>query len=230
MENTEAVPVPAASSGLSLTGLYEVLFSPGEFFKKLKDSPKLLVPWIVLAVGIFAAMYAMSDYIVEMQQQIAQEQGQDVGAVPPEIMKWTTIGGGTMFLLLYPLLAAAVALFWGNVVMAGMAKYRQLLSVMLYGEIIYLVGMLVTLPLIIKKGTVLVTISLAALVSPDPQNWLYLLLAKFSVWFAWEIIVVGLGFSAVYGFPRNKGMWLSVLTVGLLSMVHVAFMIALGGM
>ncbi len=132
-------------------------------------------------------------------------------------------------MLLYPLLAAGVALFWGNVVMAGMAKYRQLLSVMLYGEVIFLVGMLVTLPLIIKKGTVLVTISLAALVPPDPQSGLYLLLSKFSVWMVWEIIVVGLAFSAIYGFPRNKGMWLSVLTVGLLSMVHAALS-ALGGM
>ena len=227
MESNGSAAVPVQSSGLSLKGLYEVIFSPNSFFEKLKSQPRILVPYIFLVVAMFVGLYLMSDLSAEVQLQAMRDQGRPLP--PRDILKWGSVIGGTVVMGLYPLLAAGLALFWGNVVMAGTAKFRQLLSVMLYGEVIAIIGMFVTLPLMLKKGTILVSISLGALVTPDPKSTAFILLSRVSVWIVWEIVVVGLGFAAMYGFPRNKGYTMSVLTIGLLSVIG-ALLSLLGGM
>ncbi len=225
MDNSDLAAAPASSSGLAFSGLYQVLISPIEFFAKLKETPKLLVPYILLGICWLVGFFLLKDYIVDLQLEAMR--GRDLGAsgVTPEDLRGFTeisaVVGGVLTMLIYPVLAAAIALFWGNVVMAGMAKFRQLVSVVLYGEIVAVVGMFLTLPLIYAKDSILVGLSLGALVSPDPKSIPFVILSKISIWFVWEIIVVGLGFSAVYGFSRNKGMVLSVLTIGILTLVNV---------
>ena len=106
--------------------------------------------------------------------------------------------------------------------MGGKARFKQLLSVMLYGEIVYALGMIVTLPMILAKDSMLVSLSLGVLVpNPGPQNLAYMALSKIDVFIIWEIIVIGVGLAAVYGFSRNKGYLLSVLSMGMLSILAI---------
>ena len=118
---------------------------------------------------------------------------------------------------------SALAAFWGNFIMAGKARFKQVTSVILYGEILYAVGFLVQVPLMLYKNTLLVSLSLGVLVpNPSPTNVLYLILSKFNVFLIWELIVVGIGLSIIYGFSRNKGFLLSVLSVGLAAALQLA--------
>jgi hypothetical protein len=154
------------------------------------------------------------------------------GTTPPQqALKWMELSAvvfPTILLMLGPLLAALLALFWGNFVMAGRARFKQLLSVMLYGEIIYALGLLIVMPLMLYKKTILVSLSLAAVLpNPDPRSLTYVLLSKVGVFYIWEWIVIGIGLSMVYGFSRNKGFVLAVLSMGLLSLLQV-LMAALG--
>ena len=54
---------------------------------------------------------------------------------------------------------------------------------------------------------------------PESQKGLFLALSKASVFQIWEIIVAGLGLSAVCKISRNKGLLLSVLSIGGLSLL-----------
>ena len=111
-----------------------------------------------------------------------------------------------------------------NFVFAGKARFKQLLSVMLYGEIIYGLGMIVVLPMVLAKKSILVSLSLGVLAaSQGPESILYLALSKIDLFLIWEIIAIGIGLSVIYGIPRNKGYLLSVLSMGMLSIMHVVF-------
>ncbi len=221
-------------SGLGLKGITEIFYQPANFFEKIKNDPKILVPWIVFFLLIFSSIYLISDLIAEMQMEIMKEKAADQGLGTANLptaaqIKWSTIIIGPLVLMLAPLIAAALALFFGNVVMEGRATYKQLLSVMVYGEIISALGGLIMAPLMIAKGSLNVTISLAALLQDvQVQDPIFVALSKFGAFYIWEIIVIGIGLSIIYGFSRNKGYTLAVLSMGLISIMHALTQLAFG--
>jgi len=233
-EQPQFAPEAKKESNLGLKGIVEVFYQPSKLFERLKNDPKLLVPWLFFFLLIFSFIYLVSDLIVEMQMEVMREKAADQGLgtenIPPAAMiKWSTIILGPLAFMLAPLIAAALALFFGNVVMEGRAKFKQLLSVMLYGEIVYVLGSLMLAPLMLAKGSMKVSISLAAILqNSQVQDPLYVALSKFGAFYIWEIIVIGIGLSIIYGFSRNKGYTLAVLSMGLISITHALVELAFG--
>jgi len=212
--------------GLSFKGIFQVFTAPTAFFEKLKNNPKVLIPYIVVILFTFIFMYTTADYIVKMQVESEQFQKQLQGQpVTPQIMKMIKINVmvmGTLVFALYPLVAAALALFVGNFIMGSKAGFKQILSVVLYGAVVYTVGMLILIPLIIAKGSIMVSLSLGVLAaSQGPESILYTTLSKIGLFNIWEIIVAGIGFSVIYGMTRNKGYLLAVCSIGLLSVIQI---------
>ncbi len=213
----------------SLRGLVDVFYRPTELFQGVRNRPRVLIPLLALLIVVAVFFLALGDMLVQMQLEMPQVRNQLElqGMWPPgeqirTVMKIQTLAGGTLAMVLGPLLTALLALFFGNFVMAGNARFKQVWSVMLYGAFLYAVGMLVLIPLALAKGSVMVSLSLAALVpNLGPQHVLYVALSKVGVFNIWEIIVVGIGLSIIYDMPRNKGYLLSVLSVGLLSILHI---------
>ena len=211
----------------SFRGLVEIFYQPAAWFEKLRYNPKILVPYIVLAVLTVGMFLALGDLLVEMQMQSPQFQEQlERGSISPDIVSIMWISAvtlGSITMLLAPLVAALLALFWGNVVLAGKASFKSLLSVMLYGEIIWAVGNLLIVPLALAKKSLAVGFNLGVLVAERGlQDVLYTALSKVDLFIIWEIVAIGIGLSIVYRLPRNKGYLLSVLSVGLLSVLAVA--------
>jgi hypothetical protein len=230
MEPQEIADNPSPSMATkvsSFNGVVEVFYNPSGWFEKLRNEPKVLVPYIVLAILIAGFFYLAGDIVVRMQMESPQMQerlqGQQLPAGAAQMMWWSTVGGGTFVMLLAPLVAAALALFWGNVVYAGKASFKAILSVMLYGEIIYSVGNLLVVPLVLAKDSLAVGLNLGVMVADrGMQDVLYTALSKVDLFVIWEIIVIGIGLSIIYGFPRNKGYRLSVLSMGLLTILGIA--------
>ncbi len=234
LEQAQAEQQIKKESGLGFKGVVEIFYQPAKFFERIKNEPKILVPWIVFFLLIFSFMYLVSDLIVDMQMALMREkladQGLGTANLPPAAMiKWSTIILGPLAFMLSPLIAAGLALFIGNVVMAGRAKFKQLLSVMIYGEIVYVLGSLMLAPMMLAKGSLNVTISLAALLQKaQVQDPLYVALSKIGAFYIWEIIVIGIGLSVIYGFSRNKGYTLAVLSMGMISIMHALTQLAFG--
>lgn len=219
----EPVTPAAAPSGLSLRGLWEVFYKPTEFFGKIKDHPRIFIPWIGVAIASALMFYFLADFLVEFQMEAMRKNPNMRPEYMPtaEQMKpWMYVGA--LILCLLPLLTGAIAMFWGNFIFGGRAKYSQLLSVMVYGLWVYMVGGVVQAIMALMKGSIKTSLSLAALVPNRPvDDTLYMLLSKFSVFQVWEIVAVGIGLSVVYGFSRNKGYTIAVLSVGLIAAIHV---------
>ncbi len=205
--------------GLSYKGLYQVFFQPSEFFAQLKSQPKVLVPYVATALVFLLAFWLIGDLTVEFAKQQAQFQQQPV---PDNILYYLSIFQPVLAFLIYPLMVSALAMLVGSFMLGERASFKQVLSVALYGTFICAVGTLVVVPMMLAKGSVLVSLSLGVLApEADPGNWLYMLLTKIELFNIWEIIAAGIGFSAVYNLPRNKGYLISVLSIGLLSAIAV---------
>jgi len=220
----ESVTIPEKSGGLSFAGLIQVFTAPGQFFEKLKDNPKILVPYIVVGAMTLTFLFMAGDIIVKMQlDQMAKNPNLSATQMPSAgVMKGMTIAGGMFAILLVPILAAGLALFFGNFVLAGKVKFKQVLSVMLYGEVVFMLGGLITLPLILAKDSLQVSFSLAMFAIDQPiDSVMYVALSKIALFQIWEIIVIGIGLSKLYNVPSNKGYLLSVLSMGLLPVIQV---------
>lgn len=218
---------PQSKSGLSFRGLIEIFYQPSAFFEELKDNPKVLVPFLALTVVIVLFMFLATDFIVAMQMDMPEvQEAMESNSISPgqmaTIMFYQTLIGGSLALLLAPLILAGLGLFWNNFVFGLQTSYKQVLSIILYGEFLFTIGALVHVPLMIAKDTIAVSFSPAILVAHlGPASFWYVLLDKISVFHIWEIVVVGIGLSVFCKVPRNKGYLMAVLCVGGLSALHV---------
>ena len=233
-ENQELEVVVKPSSSYSLKGIVEVFYAPSELFKKVKDNPKILVPYIVLICASLLAGYLLSDLILKMQLESPEfqerMQGQPVTENIKSILRITALVGMVISMSLVPLITAGLALFFGNFVMGGKATFKQLLSVMLYSEVLFMVGGLFIIPMALAKGSLTAGISLGFLAADQGvQSVAFVALSKISLFHIWEIIASGIGLSIIYEFTRNKGYILAVLSIGLLSIIHIGTA-ALGAM
>ena len=213
----------ADGRNVSLPGLYEVFLNPGRLFEKMRETPRVLIPYVVVIVIVLVYAMSVSGVMLRMQLEAMQERG---AQLPPgfdaHALRMSGIGVMLLVSVVTPLAAAGLAMFFGGLVMAGHASFRQLLSVMVYGEIVYMFGQLVHLPMILLKKTMMVSLSPAALVPhAEPSSLLWAGLSKLGLFNIWELIVIGIGLSVVFGFSRNKGYILAVLSMGLLSILQV---------
>ena len=217
------------SGGLSFRGLTEVFYQPSVFFKDLKGNPKILVPYIAMMLVMFAFFYLAVDYIVNEQMNMPEmQEAIESPGMTDEMMRtilyWQIMIGGMIFMILPALIAAGLALFFGNFVFGLRSNYKMVLSVMLFGEFLYAVGTLLHTPLMIMKDSMMVTFSPAVLVADQGMQYFWFTaLSKISVFHIWEVIVVGIGLSIIYDISRNKGYLLSVLSIGMLAIIHVIF-------
>ena len=221
----------------SWKGIIQVFYQPSQLFAGIRENPKILIPWLVYFVLMFVFFILTADLIAKVQLELIQKKAaeQGIGAAGPmpttEMLKYSIIGFGSIASMLTPLIAAGLAMFFGNFIMAGRTNFKQILSVMIYGEIIYAFGVLVVAPMMLAKGSLLVSFSLAAFFKNlSIQDPLYVALSKIGLFYIWEIVVIGIGLSIIYGFPRNKGYLLAVLSMGMLSILHVLSQFAFGGM
>ena len=228
-------PVPV-ESGLAVKGLFQVFTAPTALFEKLKTQPKILVPYIVYWLLFAVIMVLLKDLIAEAQLQAMVDRGIELSSAQLEGMRkfaWVQPAAGSVVILFIPLMTAGLALFWGNVVFGGTGKFGQLLSVSLYAGIIFAAVSLVSSVLAVAKGSLAVSLSPAVLVaSRGIQDPLFVILSKISVPHIWELIVAGFGFATVFEMPRNKGMIISVLSLGLLAVLNALLSIlgsAFGG-
>lgn len=208
----------------SVAGLAQVFYQPTEFFEKLKENPRVIVPYFVFVILMAVFFYGTRELLWEMASRTPQFQSQaeTLSAEKLEMIRKLMWIQPVIVVSLLPVVAALFAYFWGNFIFAGKAKFKQILSVMTYGSLISGLGGLVVLPMALAKGHLAVGLSLGPLAaSQGIESLAFVALSKIDVFIIWEIMVIGIGLAAVYGLPRNKGIRLSVLSMGMLSILHV---------
>lgn len=207
--------------------LFNVLHEPMAVFLRVKERPRILLPWLALSVLLMALAYATVPYqaaaMEAFRASLPAEQAARMGAaggpsaartliVPPVI---TIIG----------LLIGAGLLWIGVSIVGGQARYRALLSVLAYCFITYVLFQAVTAAVLMVRGVGAVS-SFADLRAPvgldllAPGAGLFLGtflngINPFSVWGVW---LCGTGVSITQETSRGTGIVIAAVAflIGLL--------------
>ncbi len=211
----------------SIGGLFEVFYNPSKLFGNVNYNPKVLVPYFVYGILMFLFFYVTADYVVKMQMESPSFQQRFENGMPTnmtDLMKYNVIIFGTLLSLIIPIISTGLAIFFGNFIYGVKENFKKVFSVVIFSAFIIAVGKIIVLPMILAKGSVMISLSPAILVSHlGADSFLYVLFSKFDLFIIWEIIVAGIGFSIIYNLPRNKGYMLSVLSVGMISIIHILY-------
>jgi hypothetical protein len=231
-----SLAVKPEDRSLSVRGLWEVFLKPTELFKKLVDRPKILVPYIVVIVLMAISVFTTLPYLAndvfsnpELQAKMSEQLKSQPG-VTPEMAKegWTIFMSGASFLIysLLPLAVAGLALFWGNFVFGSRSSFRLLLSIVLYAEVVYWLGECLMIPLVISKGSALVTISPAVLfVEQAFSGIMYSLMSKFSLFHIWEIVVLVIGFAIAFKITKGKALAAALGSMGFMTLLGLSLLL-----
>lgn len=201
----------------------KLLFSsPTALFQSLKRKSSWLPPLITLVVvSIAAGLIAYSDIMPSVQEDVLTYMRNTPG-IPDQVIQQTEeqfdkfegldakavgnalIGGVVMRALLFFVVVTVIFLI-GTIFFGGVMKYAKVMSMYAWVLPIWALGLIIVTPLMIAKGSHSISLSPALLVAPDPTNSLFFLLSNLSIFNFWTIIVLGIGFSVMYGLSRARG-------------------------
>jgi len=123
-------------------------------------------------------------------------------------MKYIQFGVIPIAILIAYLAMAGIYILLGNAALGGEAKFKNVLSVVVWSGMIGIIQSIVTMYLTLTKGTTLgVTTSLAVAIPAPPigeSTPIYRFLASLDIFAIWGLILMILGFSVVFNFPRKK--------------------------
>jgi len=206
---------------------------------QLKEERTDQLWWGVLVISLILAM-TYNGLVTEYQAQMQYDMMSQSRVLPPQVLDQMKEGvehpnyikgglTGGVAQIIIALLTALLAWGIGSFVMGGDTKFSKVWGVALLGELIYLVGNLVKLPLMMAKGSMYVSFGLAAFMpDKDFTSIMYWLLYYLDGFMIWSIIVTGIGFAAVFNISRGKG--IAVAAISSVIMMVVMMGLALMGM
>jgi len=219
--------------GAGIGGAVQIFTDPQGLGEKIRNKANIALPWIVLFLIAFVAMYLIAEPMLDAALATPEgrerwnEQLDQARGMSEEMMRtvsiWSTAAVAPIFMtVVSPLLAAAIMLFIGNFVLAGEVKYKKLLAVALFATFITTVGQLLYSLGALATGNAFFAISLGFLAPHQAQgDPIFQLLSLIDLFFIWQIIAAGIALATVYNFPRNKGYLISVITFGGLGLIGV---------
>lgn len=193
--------------------LIKVVYSPREVFTYLSEKPDWLVPFIILLVVSFVAVFLIYEPIIRPEQVRRIEENPNISPEQREqIME--SFGGsrGKAFVLAGGLIWVVIGLFATSgilygvfTLMGGEGRFKKVLSVCSYSLMIQVLSDIVKIPLILGKGSGEVYTS-AVLLAPGLSSEvpLFRLLNNFDVFTLWRLWVMIIGMAVMYKFSPKK--------------------------
>ncbi len=202
--------------GTGIAGrMIRTLTAPGETFASVRErmtwqdwfAPTLVVVVVGLVAAIVAlptAMEAGSEMMQEYgemtdEQRAAMEQMKEaapvvtVVSVPIVSFLWLFLVGGVMLLL-------------ANPVLGGEANYGQMLAVTAYASLVKVVQTIVTVPLMLATGSIVV-IGPGLLLSEEMlATFAGRVLAGMEVFLLWQVLVMAVGVGVMAGCSTRKAL------------------------
>ncbi|MCP4581707.1 MAG: YIP1 family protein [candidate division Zixibacteria bacterium] len=194
-----------------------IFVNPQKTFESLNRRPTWLIPMLIIMALVVISTQLTFPQIIDAQLEmyknnpnISTEQLNAIEQQLNENMQTQrilmTVAPLIFIPLVYYLLLAGIFYFVGSVILGGDSTFKKVLSVWSWSSLIGIVGTIVTIPLIIAKGTLKVTLSPALLLPGDAiDTTLYTLLSKFDFFTIWTLAVFAYGFVTIYRFSVSKG-------------------------
>jgi hypothetical protein len=192
--------------------LINVLHEPSAVFGRIRERPRVLAPFIVIAVLLLAIAWFMRPLYDQALRGMMAE-------MPPEAAARIDPSRQTMFILIFtPInifisLLIGAGLLWVLTSLTGSeARYKVLLSVLTYAYVTFVILSIVTALIVFVRGTETVTsfrdlrppIGLDLLV-PGAGGFLGGLLNAINPFSIWGVWLTGVGIAVTHKISRGTG-------------------------
>lgn len=207
--------------------VFDIYFSPTNYFNKLKEKPQWLIPLIIIIV-VAILMTIITLITFGPEKRIAQLKEQNL---PPEqieraeqFMKGpiANIISLVTVIIIIPAMLLIIALIFNFLIplMGSTGKYLMTFSIIVGAALVRIPAMIVRQILIFIKGTPFVHTSFALFVPMISKNtFIFRLLSKLDFFTIWEVALIALGLQTVYAIKDKKsyylvfGLWLLYIIV-----------------
>jgi hypothetical protein len=182
----------------------DTFFSPIALFRRFGARP----PWwdvmllsVVLAIGSMALI--PGEVWVSTMEEAMRQNGQEVPPnMDPASMARMQQGigmvAGAVLSWVFLAVQAGVMVLLFSVILGGNATFRQYVGVVAHASLIGAVGSLAALPITLQTGVMSTGITLGALAGGmDHDSFAYQFLNAWNVFLIWQLVVTGLGASAL---------------------------------
>jgi hypothetical protein len=202
----------------------QLLFlEPLKLFESLKRKSSWWQPLVLFVVIQLAAGFIAQSHILPSMKQDLMDYLSTIPNMPEDAIQKASDGFDeasniTAFSVIKNTLGAflmrgivffvvtSLLFFIGSIIFGGTAKYIKVMSLYAWIYPIWALGAIIITPLMIVKESYKVSLSPALFTVADPSSSVYFLLRNFSIFNIWAIILLGLGFSVIYGVTKSKGL------------------------
>lgn len=239
----EHQPVATSPTGPASLGpwarLTAVFTAPAELFTDLARRPRSALALLVLLLVAVGTTQAIHPLVVETQReavtadpdlspQQVERARQGMRFMEGAFGRVLTGVGALLATLFNVLIVALFLIFGGNFLLGGESDFKTLFALTCHVQLVGVVRAVLTVPLMLAKGSMLVSTSLAVLL--PPEQWtrpLGILLGGLTdVFTIWMVVLTVMGVAAVYRWEKRKaaGLVVGLYLVGLaLRMVLAVF-------
>ena len=197
---------------------FNVLHEPTAVFTRIKERPRILVPWLTVSVFVIVYAFLLRPYQHAAMQALS-------ASLPPETAARMNQGDSVWGLLVVPVLLliglaiGAGLLALGVAVTGAQARYKTLMSVLAYASSTNVLFCVVTIAVLMTRGVSQVA-DMADVRAPigldmlAPGAGLYVgavlnAINPFAVWGVW---LAGTGIAVTHGISRATGIVITAFT------------------
>ena len=200
-DSTEAGHVEEMGLGRRMVGVF---FSPGATFESVRSrvgTSDWLVPLIIIAIVAAITAYLVAP--IAMAKEMAQAE------INMEDMQTISMIAGTISaplgIALIMFLISAILLVLVRFVLGGETTYKHVLTVNCLSSLICIPSAIVSVPLMLAKGSVYVQVGFGLLL-PDSmaETFLARLLFNLNFFSIWQYALLGIGLGIVSGISIRK--------------------------
>jgi hypothetical protein len=217
----ESAQVSTGEPGF-LEKLTMVFSNPTKLFESLNRKSSWLAPLILIFVVSFLGSVLVQPYVMQSVRDDVMAYLNNTPNIPEQAIQQAEEGFdkaesrgfgdivqsffvGALMRVLFFFIVVTVIFLVGVLAFGGTAKYARVMSLYSWALPVWTLGLIIVFPLMIAKGSHSVSLSLALLIPPNPTNPLFFLLHNLSLFNIWAVILLGIGFSVMYGVTRTKG-------------------------
>jgi Na+/melibiose symporter-like transporter len=182
----------------------DTFFSPIALFSRFGARPPW---WDVMLLSVVLAIGAMALIPLEVWESTVEEAMRQSGQeVPPNMdpasmarmQQGIGMVAGAVLSWVFLAVQAGVMVLLFSVILGGNATFRQYVGVVAHASLIGAVGSLAALPITLQTGVMSTGITLGALAGGmDHDSFVYQFLNAWNVFLIWQLVVTGLGASAL---------------------------------
>ena len=219
-ENEPVVSVAPVSSDEPRLGfggkLWNLFVDPRRTFASIIPNHEWIIIWLIVSAISLVAYMPIKGIVKQSQIERVEEQLKSNPQVTEQqraeiIEKMQSQFDNPVYLLFVPgvqifmlVVVAGILLFLGNIILGGNCGYLKMLNAYAWTMMIVIPGSIVTVPMVMAKGSMDVSLGLGILTSAETGPFLKKLLSSFELFALWQVWLSSTAVSVLAKVPAKK--------------------------